>query len=111
MARNSYKPERPRHTVEEKRRDIARLSKRIKDLEEFDPQSVQTRFSDPAVIALQTAIDETLSAKFGHGTVDYNRYRRAAKLDNGPMVMKSSWVDARGGNHRSGEVILDGTSR
>ena len=64
-------PERPFHTVEQKRRDIERLSKRIKELEEFDPQTVTKRFSDPNVTAIQTAIDETLSAVFGHGTIEY----------------------------------------
>jgi hypothetical protein len=70
------KPQRPIHTAEEKRHDIERLERRIAGLEPFDPATVKKRFSSPEVIQLETAIDDTLSAVFGHRTVEYNRYAR-----------------------------------
>jgi hypothetical protein len=66
------KPERPILTVEQKRRRIERLQKCIQELEAFDPQTVQKRHP-PEVMALQNAVDEALSAAFGHGTVEYGR--------------------------------------
>ncbi len=95
MARRSTptKPERPLHTVEEKRRDIERLQRRINQLEAFDPQTVTKRFSDPSVTAIEKAIDETLSAVFGHGTVEYDRYSEATALDHGPVNVTPVWRD------------------
>jgi Predicted nucleotide-binding protein containing TIR-like domain len=96
------KPERPFHTPDQKRLDIQRLLRRIKELGEFDPQSVTQRFTDPKVTAVETAIDETLASVFGHGTVEFNRYSSATKLDHGPLTVEMpSWIAARGGG-RSG---------
>jgi predicted nucleotide-binding protein len=39
----------------------------------------------PEVDVLGKAIEETLAAVFGHGTVEYDRYKQAADLDNGPV--------------------------
>jgi predicted nucleotide-binding protein len=111
MARRTtppLKPERPFHTVEQKRQDIERLSRRINELEAFDPQSVTKRFSDPKVTEVETIIDQTLAAVFGHGTVDYERYSSAAQLDHGPVVMNMTpeWIGARGGGEsHHGETI------
>jgi predicted nucleotide-binding protein len=92
-------PERPVHTVEQKRQDIQRLQRRILELEAFDPQTVTKRSSDPSQTALETAIAETLSAVFGYGTVEYNRYSEATQLDHGTVSMSvtPSWIAARGG--------------
>src|ERR1700722_12836944 len=79
-------PERPHLSPEQKRRVIARLKQRIAELDGFDPQKVTKRFTDPEVQALETAIDEALAAAFGHGTVEYRRYERAASLDHGPVT-------------------------
>jgi predicted nucleotide-binding protein len=90
MARRASPPQQPQRpvlSVEDKRRGVTRLEKRISDLESFDPQTVQKR-SDPQVSALENAIDEALSAVFGHGTVEYGRYRRATSLDHGPHTMR-----------------------
>jgi predicted nucleotide-binding protein len=88
MSRRStpVKPERPVHTVEEKRRDIERLSRRIKDLEALDTQSVTVndRSIDPKVTELETAIGDSLGKVFGQGTVEYDRYIAAKKLDRRP---------------------------
>jgi predicted nucleotide-binding protein len=67
------------------KRAIPRLQARIAELEEFAPESVRARWS-PEVKAIKTSIEETLEAAFGHGTVKYNRYARAAELDHGPLI-------------------------
>jgi predicted nucleotide-binding protein len=94
------KPDRPDLTVEQKRRCIDRLNKRIEELEAFDPQTVQKRFP-PEVTALQNAIDEALSAAFGHGTVEYSRYSSAARLDQGPTFVQLG-LGFRGGGQDDG---------
>lgn len=81
-------PVRPNLTVDQKRRCVDRLNKRIQELDAFDPQTVQKRFTDPNVSALEAAIDEALSAAFGHETVEYRRYKRAVQLDHGPVVLR-----------------------
>lgn len=83
-------PERPRLSLEQKRQVIARLTQRIAELEAFDPSKVTKRFNIPEVTALETAIDETLSAAFGHGTVEYRRYDRATVLDHGPVSLSAN---------------------
>jgi predicted nucleotide-binding protein len=88
MARHPAPPQPQRHvlSIQQKRRGIERLQKRIEDLEAFDPQTVQKRFP-PEVTVLGTAIDETLATVFGHATVEYDRYKSAARLDNGLVVV------------------------
>ncbi len=86
------KPERPQHSAQEKLRDIDALERRIKDLNAFDPGSINKRFTDHRVEVLQTAIDETLSEVFGNGTDDYQRYVAAARLDSGPVHMVTDWA-------------------
>jgi hypothetical protein len=49
---------------------VARLRRRIADLEAFKPESVQQRWG-PEVKALEASIDETLSGAFGHNTVEF----------------------------------------
>ena len=49
------RPERPIQTPEEKRQHIARLRRRIEELEAFDPTTVTKRHSDPKVAGLQKA--------------------------------------------------------
>src|SRR5262249_37716438 len=96
---SSPAPQRPVLTVEQKRLCIQRFKKRIEDVEAFDPQTVQKRFSQPEVMALENAIDEVLSTAFGHGTTEYNRYARAAKLDHGPLRMETGWGIHRDAAH------------
>jgi hypothetical protein len=61
---------------------------------------VTKRFSDPKVTPLETAIDETLAAVFGHGTVEYDRYSPATVLDHGPVTtdVTPDWIGAREGH-------------
>jgi predicted nucleotide-binding protein len=92
------RPERPHHSVGQKRQDIAQIQRRITELEGFDPQKITKRFSDPSVIQIQTAIEATLAAVFGHGTVEYDRYKDAATLDNGPVILRTD-LGGRGGHY------------
>jgi hypothetical protein len=91
MARRSTPrtPRSPNLSPAEKRGAIERLSRRIKDLRDFDPQSLQARRS-PGVVKLEAAIKETLAAAFGDGTDRYNRYSSAADLE--PRVIGILYV-------------------
>jgi predicted nucleotide-binding protein len=91
MARRPAAPSEPQRanlTVDQMMRGIERINKRIADLEAFDPATVNERWS-PEVSVLGKAIEETLSAVFGHGTVEYNRYVLAQDLDGGPTYIGS----------------------
>src|SRR5579871_1017793 len=99
---NTTIPERPKHSVEQKRLYANRLTKRIEELEAFDPATVEKRDGDPKVMALEAAIDAALSAAFGHNTTEYKRYARATHLDHGPRFMRiepSLLTARRGGGH------------
>src|SRR5260370_34109783 len=71
-------------SIEQMRVGITRLNRRIADLEALDPEAVQQRWA-PEVKALQTSIEGSLSAVFGHGTDQYNPSPRAAIFDWGPV--------------------------
>jgi predicted nucleotide-binding protein len=98
MARRAAppQPQSANLTVDQMRRGIDRLKLRIADLEAFDPRSVQQRWG-PEVKALETSIEETLAAVFGHNTVEYNRYDGASRLDRGPVRATPDWIGARSG--------------
>jgi uncharacterized protein (TIGR02391 family) len=85
-------------SVQQMKHGIVRLEKLIDEVEAFDPQILQKRFG-PEVQALEVAIEGTLASVFGHKTVEYNRYKDAADLDKGPVIMRveASWISARGG--------------
>jgi predicted nucleotide-binding protein len=51
----------------------------------------------PEVKALETSIDESLSAVFGYGTVEYKRYRGASIFNWGPLHAMPDWIAARSG--------------
>jgi uncharacterized protein (TIGR02391 family) len=61
-------------TAEQMRSAIPKLERRIRDLEEFDPSSIQQR-SDPRLEALENKLTDTMSDVFGHGTLEFNRFR------------------------------------
>jgi predicted nucleotide-binding protein len=71
-------------TPEQMRQGIARLTKRVEEVRAFDPATVVEQYNNPQIDALSAAIDDSLVRTFGAGTVDYDRYRRAAEFDNGP---------------------------
>jgi hypothetical protein len=98
------------------KRGIERLKLRITDLEAFDPQSVQQRWA-PEVKTLETSIEETLAAVFGHGTEQYNRYHSAVRLDRGPVKVTPDWIAARSGglgweteNHEFRRYLTEGNN-
>src|SRR5271170_2673198 len=62
---------------------IARLQKRIDELEAFDPAKVSQRGA-PEVQALKASIEETLERVFDRHTTESARYAPAAHLDDGP---------------------------
>jgi predicted nucleotide-binding protein len=64
---------------------IPKLKKRIKELEEFDINSLKERY-DPRIEALQNKIDDTLVNIFGKETIEYDRYN-ISSLDRGPHVI------------------------
>jgi predicted nucleotide-binding protein len=96
MVRTPQKPEPPTHTAEQKRRGLDRLRNCLRDLEAFDPQTVQKRYGIPEVMALEASIKDALAAAFGDSTPAYNRFKRAASLDNGPHVARMGAVWGRG---------------
>ena len=79
---------RPAQTVKQKQRRVEQLQNCIKELKSFDIQSVKSR-APPEAKALENSIDEALSAAFGHGTIEYERYKSATQLDQGPLYTPS----------------------
>jgi hypothetical protein len=106
MARRTAPPEpQPmRLTVEQMKIGIARLNRRIADLEGFNPGTVQQRWA-AEVKALEASIEESLAAVFGHGTVEFNRYRGACRLDHGPITARPDWIAARSGSFGPPNII------
>jgi len=74
---------------------IKLLKKRISELQEFNPTTLERRHS-PKQVAIQTSIAETLSKIYGHDTTEYRRYASAARLDSGPISVVGSWAQGRG---------------
>lgn len=72
-------------TLTEIRNAIPKLKRRIKELEEFDIDSLTERY-DPHIEALANKIDDTLVNIFGENTIEYQRYS-ISSLDRAPHVM------------------------
>jgi hypothetical protein len=87
--RSSSEPQKTLLTVDQMERGAARTQKRIEDLETFDLASISQRW-DPKTKAMETAIEETLAAVFGHNIVEYRRYERAAQDYNGTIMSLGS---------------------
>ena len=73
-------------TFEQMKRGINRLERFISEIDAFDV-SVLTARNGPEQTALEATIENTLTSVFGHETVQWNLYRSAARLDNGPWSM------------------------
>jgi predicted nucleotide-binding protein len=80
------RPEPQRLTAVQLRQGIERLQWRIAEVESFDPASVKERWA-PETKTVEVAIDDTLSKVFGHNSPQYHRYRSAADLDRGGLVL------------------------
>jgi uncharacterized protein (TIGR02391 family) len=61
-------------TSEEMRLAIPKLERRIKDLEDFDPDTLRER-SDPRLENLEKKLTDTIADVFGHGTIEFHRFR------------------------------------
>jgi uncharacterized protein (TIGR02391 family) len=59
---------------EQMRSAIPKLERRIRDMEEFDPNSLTQR-DDPRLEALENKLKDTIADVFGHGSLEYNRFR------------------------------------
>ena len=60
-------------SAEQMRAAIPKLKRRIKDLEDFDPKSIQDR-GDPRLEALESKLTDTMADVFGHGTIEFHRF-------------------------------------
>lgn len=63
-----------RLSYEEMKAATPKIDRRIKDLEEFDVNTVEDR-GDPRIGALAAKLDSLLVSIFGHDTVEYQRYK------------------------------------
>jgi uncharacterized protein (TIGR02391 family) len=66
---------------------VPKLERRIRDLEEFDANTIRER-SDPRIGALDTKLTDTIADVFGHGTVEQHRFA-SHKLDRAGFNMLS----------------------
>lgn len=69
----------------ELRAGITRLSKRVAEVESFDPATVQEQFGDPGLASLKASIADALDRTFGSNTVERRRYRLAAEFSTGSV--------------------------
>lgn len=68
---------------------VAKLRRRVADLEAFDPNRVEKR-EDPSVETLSKAIDSTLLEVFGADTPEYQRYCGAKVIDTAPFLLNGT---------------------
>lgn len=69
----SVSPQPANLSVEQMRSAIPKLERRIKDLEAFDPSTIQDR-GDPRLEALERKLIDTIADVFGYGSVEYHRF-------------------------------------
>ncbi len=81
MARNPVQitPQRPKLNATQIQGAIERLQRRINDVEELDPTTLDVY--DPRIASTQAGVDEALARAFGQGTVEYQRYRDTVDQD------------------------------
>jgi uncharacterized protein (TIGR02391 family) len=53
---------------------IPKIERRVAEVEAFDPNSVRDR-TDPRISALEKKLETLLDSVFGHGTIEYERYK------------------------------------
>ncbi|MES0168231.1 nucleotide-binding protein [Mesorhizobium sp. M0027] len=73
-------------TVDQMRRGIVRLTKRLEEVQAFNPDDIPGDDPHPLTRPLSTAIDTSLVETFGADTIEYARYQRAIHF-NYPMSM------------------------
>lgn len=94
-------------TIVQMQKGIARLKRLITEIENFDTTTLEERWG-PEQQALEATIEATLSSVFGHRTIEYNRYADATKLDNGPVQMIYTTMDARYTAREAREYVGEG---
>jgi hypothetical protein len=77
------RPEPRQLTVEEMKKAVSRIQRRIEELNALDPATA----SDDQVRAVERSIEETLCQVFGKGTDDYYLFASATNLDKGPLTI------------------------
>jgi len=81
----------------EMRNGIQRLQKRIQELKELKVGTISSHRS-PEIVGLETQMEDTLAAIFGHGTPKFKRYRSAADLEPPQSYsMTPDFMAVRGG--------------
>ena len=87
MARKQKKeqPKPAELTSDKIKKGIIKLKRRIKELGEFDIETIQERW-DPKTQALTAKINDTISEIFGYGTIEYQKYY-ISTLDTLPLIM------------------------
>src|SRR5579871_1712316 len=79
-------PQQPaRLTPEEMQAGIKRLTRRLEEVKQFNPQSVPNQYESPQVKKLSAAIDDSLVDTFGGDSLDYERYQPARHFSYGPL--------------------------
>ena len=84
--RNPPEPVEAQLSFDEMQSAIRKIDRRIKELEEFEPDDVHD-FGDPLVSAIEIKLGETLLEIFGAGTVQYNAHRGIQRINRAPMYM------------------------
>ncbi|WP_267389469.1 nucleotide-binding protein [Sphingomonas sp. GC_Shp_3] len=77
----------PEMTADQLRRGVARLKKRVTEIEEFDVNRIMTKHGDPETIRITNSIEEALTRTFEQGSVEYKRYQSAAGVYTGGIFM------------------------
>ncbi|QWP78319.1 TIGR02391 family protein [Lysobacter sp. K5869] len=70
----SQQPTAANLSSEQMRSAIPKLERRIRDLEEFNPNSLTQR-GDPRLDSIENKLKDTVAEVFGHGTLEYNRFQ------------------------------------
>jgi len=90
MKKQSKAPELKEANIsyQEMEASISKIERRIKDINEFDVDSINER-RDPRIKALSNKLDELLVSIFGINTVEYQRYKwGVTHLDTASMNMR-----------------------
>jgi predicted nucleotide-binding protein len=89
MGGNSADGSAARPEIVAMRAAMAKLRRRVADLEAFDPNRVESR-KDPSIESLSKAIDGTLLEVFGADTAEYRRYSAARQIDTAPFLLNGT---------------------
>lgn len=89
--RTRYEPPKSaRLNAEQIKHGIERLENLVSELHGFDVTTIRKRHA-LEIKALEKVIEGKLSSVFGHNTVEFNRYKSAAELDNRSPTMASDF--------------------